>query len=101
MTDQLHILSTLDDEAEARRRRHALAQRRYRKRLKRRRAPNGEDLGRAMLDGLRTAMEPGVQGEDQNAYTRLIEAVVDQLVAKGFNRGEVRRRLMRALVPIP
>jgi hypothetical protein len=91
MQENTDILSTLERRREA--------QRRHAARLKAAGAPRADDLGRALVAAVRDCIADGVPTAERAVWERLITSAVDQLVAKGFNRSEVRKRLLRALLP--
>lgn len=79
--------------------RHAAAQRRHAAKLRTAGAPRGDDIGRALVHAARACLAGGVRRPDDAAWEKFVKAVVEHLVMRGFDRGEARRRLKRALLP--
>ncbi|WP_114945894.1 hypothetical protein [Microvirga calopogonii] len=94
---------------EASRAAHRERQRRYRERLREERHPESDDVQRAIFAAVRGAVFNVRRGRGSGdeiydglvaTFLRsLIEKSIDDLVAQGFDRGRVKRRMHLALIP--
>ena len=76
---------------------HAATQRRYAARLKDQRAPTYDEMAHVLLKAARICLEAHPEHGTVRRWGRLFEATVEELVERGFDRGEARRQLSRAL----
>lgn len=76
---------------------HAKSQRKYAAKLRKTGAPRSDDLGRAMVAAARASFERQPIPGDRKTWWFLMRSTVNELVARGFDEQEAKKRLWRAV----